>query len=56
LDWLNGFIDRLYIPLGTTNNYSAIAELHILKITTAPTKSFSSLLYHQPFPGNGFYQ
>jgi hypothetical protein len=25
---VNGFIDRLYTPLGTTNNCSAITEIH----------------------------
>jgi hypothetical protein len=25
---MNGFINHLYAPLGTTSNYSAIAELH----------------------------
>jgi hypothetical protein len=52
---MNGFIDYLYTPLGTTSNYSAIADLHTLQITAAPAKPFSSLLYlHQPFLGNGF--
>jgi hypothetical protein len=32
---VNGFIDYLYTRLGTTSNYSAIADLHILRITTA---------------------
>jgi hypothetical protein len=35
----NGFIDHLYTPLGTTSNYSAIPNLHILQITAAPAKS-----------------
>jgi hypothetical protein len=51
---VNGFIDHLNIPLGTTNNYKAITNLHILQITTAPAKPFSSLLCHQPLPDNGF--
>jgi hypothetical protein len=47
---VNGFIDHLYPPLGTTSNCSAIANVHILQITTAPSKTFSSLLYlQQPF-------
>jgi hypothetical protein len=50
---VNGFTDHLYTPLGTTSNYSAIANLHTLQITTAPPKPFSSLLRHQPFLGNG---
>jgi hypothetical protein len=35
-----GFIDHLHTQLGTTSNYSAIANLHNLKATTAHTKSF----------------
>jgi hypothetical protein len=35
-----GIIDHLYTPLGTTSNYSAIANLHNLQITTAPLKLF----------------
>jgi hypothetical protein len=44
---VNGFIDHLYeyTPLGTTNNYSSIANVHSLQITTAPAKPFYSLLY-----------
>jgi hypothetical protein len=41
---VNGFINHLHTPLETTSNYSAIANLHTLKITTAPAKSFSNLL------------
>jgi hypothetical protein len=53
---VNGFIDHLYTPLGTTINYSTIDNLNTLKITTAaPAKPFSSLLRHQqPFPSKGF--
>jgi hypothetical protein len=51
---VNGFIDQLHTPHGTTSNYNAIANLHTLQITTAPAKPFSSLMCHQPFPGNGF--
>jgi hypothetical protein len=36
-----GFIDHLYAPLGTTSNYSAITNLHTLKITTAPAELFA---------------
>jgi hypothetical protein len=51
-----GFIDHLYTPLGTTRNYSAIADFHTLQIITATIKPFSSLLcLHQPFPGNSGY-
>jgi hypothetical protein len=37
---LNGFIDHLYTRLWTTSNYSPIAYLHTLQITTAPAKPF----------------
>jgi hypothetical protein len=37
---VNGFIDYLYTPLGTTSNYSIIANLHTLQITAAPSKPF----------------
>jgi hypothetical protein len=51
---VNGFIDHLYIRPGTASNYSATANLHILKIITASPKPFSSLLFlHQPFPSKG---
>jgi hypothetical protein len=39
---VNGFIDHLYTPLGTTSNYSATANLHNSQITTAPAKSFAA--------------
>jgi hypothetical protein len=32
--FVNGFIDHLYTPLGTTSNYRAIAIPHTLKTTT----------------------
>jgi hypothetical protein len=37
---VNRFIDILYTRLGTTSNYSAIADLHILQITTASAEPF----------------
>jgi hypothetical protein len=53
--WISESIDHLYTPLGTISNYSAIADLHTLQITTASIKPFFSLLcLHQPFPDNGF--
>jgi hypothetical protein len=36
---VNGFIDHLYTSLGTTSNYSAIANLHTLQITAPNTES-----------------
>jgi hypothetical protein len=36
---VNGFIDNLYTRLGTTNNYSAIADVHSLQIARAYAKS-----------------
>jgi hypothetical protein len=35
-----GFIDHLYKQLGTTRNYSAIADLQNSKSTKAPATSF----------------
>jgi hypothetical protein len=37
-----GFIDHFNIPLVTTLNYSAIADLHTLQFTTAYAKTFQS--------------
>jgi hypothetical protein len=34
-----GFIDHLCTPLGSTSNYSAIADFHTLQVTAANTKS-----------------
>jgi hypothetical protein len=39
---VNGSIDHLYTPLGTKNNYLAIADIHTLQITTACVKPFPS--------------
>jgi hypothetical protein len=36
-----GFIDALYTELGTTGNYSAIADLHTLQFTVAHALGFS---------------
>jgi hypothetical protein len=33
MDWMIGFIDTLYTPLGATSNYSTIAGLHTLQFT-----------------------
>jgi hypothetical protein len=41
---VNEFIEYLYTPLGTTSNYSVIANLHTLQINIAPAWHFSSLL------------
>jgi hypothetical protein len=51
----NGFIDYLYTPFEITSNYSAIADLHTLQITTALAKPFFSVMFlQQSFPCNGF--
>jgi hypothetical protein len=41
LDWMIGFIDTVYIQLGTTSNYSAIADLHTLQFTVTHALDFS---------------
>jgi hypothetical protein len=41
LDWMIGFIDRLYTTLITTRNFSAIANLHTLQLTVTNTLGFS---------------
>jgi hypothetical protein len=51
LDWWIGFIGHLYTPLGTTSNYSSIADLHTLPIITRFSPSL--LCLQQPFPSNG---
>jgi hypothetical protein len=51
---VNGFTDHLNTPLGTTSNYSAIANLHISQITTAPAKHSSSLLSSPAVPWQWF--
>jgi hypothetical protein len=38
----------------TTNNYSAIFNPHILKMTRAHTVFFSLQCLHKSFPGNGY--
>jgi hypothetical protein len=42
LDWVIGFIDTSYTQLGTAVNYSAIADLHTLRLTVAHTLGFSA--------------
>jgi hypothetical protein len=37
IDWMIGFIDTLYTPLGTTGSYSAIADLHTLQFAVTHT-------------------
>jgi hypothetical protein len=52
--WRLDVLTHLYATLGTTSNYSAIVNLHSLKITTVPAKPFPRLLcLHKPFPGDG---
>jgi hypothetical protein len=41
MDWMIGFIDHLHTPLRTTNNYSAVADLHTLRFTITHTLGFS---------------
>jgi hypothetical protein len=41
LDWMIGFVDFLYTPLGTTRNYSTIADLYTLQFTVTHTLVFS---------------
>jgi hypothetical protein len=41
LEWMIGFIDTLYTPIGTTGNYSVIADLHTLKFTVTYELGFS---------------
>jgi hypothetical protein len=41
LDWMTGFIDTLYTPLGTAGNYSAVAILYTLQFTVAHALGFS---------------
>jgi hypothetical protein len=40
-DWMIGFIENLYTQLGTTANYSAIADLHTLQSTVTHALGFS---------------
>jgi hypothetical protein len=37
MDWMIGFIDTLYTPLGTTGSYSSAADLHTLQFTVTHT-------------------
>jgi hypothetical protein len=51
LYWIIVFIDTFYTQLGTTGNYSAIADLHTLQFTVVPTSVHG---LHLSYPGNGF--
>jgi hypothetical protein len=51
-----GFIGYLHTRLGTTCNYSAIANLHNSQITIAAAKPFPACCLHQPFSGSRFQQ
>jgi hypothetical protein len=42
-----GFIDTLYILIGTTGNYSAVADLHILQFTGTHALVFSVFSSHK---------
>jgi hypothetical protein len=39
-DWVIGFIDTLYTPLGTTANYSAISILQTFQFTATHALGF----------------
>jgi hypothetical protein len=41
---VNGFIDDLYTPLGTTSNQSAVTDLHTIHIATAHAKPQSVIV------------
>jgi hypothetical protein len=41
LDWMIGFIAALFTQLGTTGNYSAIADLRTLQFTVTQALRFS---------------
>jgi hypothetical protein len=43
---VNGFIDYLYTPLGTTSNYNAITNLHTLQFTVTHALGFSVFTSH----------
>jgi hypothetical protein len=45
-----GFIDHFNTRLVTALNYSAIADLHTLQITTAHSKSFQSTVSSPVIP------
>jgi hypothetical protein len=47
-------LTKLYTPLGTSRNYSATVDLHILQITTAPA-GLPSGLFPSGFPTNILY-
>jgi hypothetical protein len=42
LEWWMDLLTPLYTQLGSTSNYSGIADFHTLQITTVPAKSFPS--------------
>jgi hypothetical protein len=41
LDWMIGFIDTLFTQLGTTGNYSAMADVDTLRFTVKHALEFS---------------
>jgi hypothetical protein len=41
LDWMIGFIDTLFTQIETTDNYSALADLHTLQFTVIHALGFS---------------